>query len=40
MRIILILIVAVVALSTIAKGQPDFVLHPSKRMPPVNVNVP
>jgi len=37
MRSIVIMIVAVVALSTIARGHSHFVPHPSERMPPVNV---
>jgi len=37
MRSIVIMIVAVVALSTIARGHPHFVPYPTGRMPPVNV---
>jgi hypothetical protein len=37
MRAVVILIVAVVALSTIARGHPPFVPHPTERMPPVTV---
>jgi len=37
MRAVVILIVAVVALSTIARGHQHFVPYPTERMPPVNV---
>jgi hypothetical protein len=37
MRIILIMIIAIVTLSTIARGHSPFVPHPTERMPPVNV---
>jgi len=37
MRNIVILIIAVVALSTIARGHSPFVPHPTERMPAVNV---
>lgn len=37
MRSIVALMVAVIALSTMARGHSPFVPHPTERMPPVNV---